>query len=107
MTDVTDAVLAALSARGLEAFVACYAEDAQIEDGDGVVLAAGHEALRARYAPMFERFPTLRVRKLGGLAVGYFVVQEEEVTGREPEPERHIAVYRLSNGLIAHERLLR
>lgn len=104
---VTDAVLVALSARDIQSFVRCYADDARIEDSDGVVLAAGRDAIQVRYELMFEQFPSLSVRKLGGFAVGSYVVQEEEVAGRTPQPERHIAIYRISDGLITHERLLK
>ncbi len=108
MADVIDAVVRALSERDLDAFIACYAVDARIEDAEGTPLASGHDEMRLRYGEMFRRFPDLRVRAVARLTVGTFVVQEEEVLGRAAEPERHIAVYRLTpDGLIAHERLLR
>ncbi len=105
--DVANAVLAALSARDIDSFVACYTADARIENGGGAILADGHEAIRLRYEELFGRFPNITVRRIGRIAVGSYVVQEEEVIGRQPDPERHIAVYRIQDGLIAHERLLR
>jgi len=108
MEDAVDAVIRALSARDLESFLARYAADARIEDASGASLASGHAEIRRRYEEMFRRFPDLHVRGCGRLTVGSYVVQEEEVLGRAPEPERHIAIYRLTtDGLIAHERLLR
>ena len=56
---------------------------------------------------MIAEFPAIAVRKLNSFTVGSYVVQEEEATGRGPEPERHVAVYRIESGLIVHERLLR
>ncbi len=56
---------------------------------------------------MFARLPELSVQKLQSFAAGDYIVQLEEVTGREPAPERHVAVYRLTAGLISHELLLR
>ncbi|MDX6475889.1 MAG: hypothetical protein QOH95_1400 [Gaiellaceae bacterium] len=53
MSDVTDRVLVALTAHDLEAFVACYSEDATIEDGYDRVAARGHDELRARFGPQF------------------------------------------------------
>ena len=103
---VIDRVLAALNARDLEAFVACYNREATIEDGDDRVLAHGHLEIRNRYAPMFESYPTLHVEPLGRWMVGSFVVQEERVTGRTTGSEHHIAVYQLDNELIVRERLL-
>lgn len=105
MSDVVDRVLDALNAHDLERFVACYADDATIEDGHDNVMAAGHDELRARYGPMFERYPEVRVTPLHRIDVGSFVVQHEEVTGRG-EPERHVAVYLVRDGRIARERLL-
>jgi hypothetical protein len=99
-------VLVALNARDVDAFVACYAEDATIENGHDEVFVRGHNALRARYGPMFEQQPNVRVEALTRTDVGDFVVQEEVVTGRG-EPERHVAVYLVRDGLIARERLLR
>ena len=104
---VIDRVLAALNAGDLEAFVACYAADATIEDGDDTVLARGQAQIRARYAPMLERSPMLNVELLDRWELDPYVVQEERVTGRSPDPERHIAVYRIMDGRIARERLLR
>ena len=58
---------------------------------------------------MFAEFPAIVVRKINSFTVGSYVVQEEEeeAMGRESEPVRHVAIYRIESGLIAHERLLR
>lgn len=107
MSYIIDRVLAALNAHDLETFVACYALGATIEDGNDQVLAYGQLEIRHRYGPMFETFPKLHVEPLGRWEAGPFVVQEEQVTGRSAEPERHIAVYQLANGLVVRERLFR
>jgi hypothetical protein len=104
MSDVIDRVLVALNAQDLEAFVACYADDATIEDGYDRVAARGHDELRARFGPQFTDYPELRVESLSRTIVGEFVVQEEEVTGRG-DHRRHVAVYLVENGLIKRERL--
>jgi len=106
VTDAVERVLAALNAHDLDAFVAGYAPDATIEDGEDTVAARGHDEIRARYAPMFERFPDVRVEPLVRTAVGDYVVQEERVTGRG-DAERHVAVHTIRDGVIARERLLR
>lgn len=105
MSDVVDDVVAALNARDVERLVACYADDATIEDGYDKVGAHGRDELRARYAPMFERFPELHVEPGWRTQVGEFVVQEERVAGRG-DGERHVAVYLVRDGLIARERLI-
>ena len=107
MSSVIDRVLAALNAHDLETFVACYDLGATIEDGNDRILARGRLEIRDRYGPMFETSPKLHVEPLGRWQVGLYVVQEELVTGRTVESERHIAVYQLANELIVRERLLR
>jgi hypothetical protein len=106
VTDPVERVLAALNAHDVEAFVACYAPEATIEDGGDAVVARGRDEIRARYEPMFDRFPDVRVERLTRSAVGEYVVQEERVTGRGGDAERHVAVYTIRDGLIARERLL-
>jgi putative hydrolase of HD superfamily len=101
---VVDRVLAALNAKDLDAFVACYGPEATIEDGYDRVAARGHDGLRARFAPMFEAFPAIHVEPGWRTEAGDFVVQEETVTGRG-DHERHVAVYQIENDLIVRERL--
>jgi hypothetical protein len=106
VSDVVVRVLAALRGGDLDGFVSCYAPDATIEDGYDRVVARGHDELRARYGPMFESMPDLRVDVLSRTEAGPFIVQEESVTGRGKH-EQHIAVYLVEDGLIVRERLLR
>ncbi len=105
MSEVIDRLLVALNAHDVELFVACYAEEATIENGHDTVIARGHAELREKYGPMFEQFPDLRIECRNRVEVGEFVVQEELVSGRG-EPTRHVAVYLVRDGLIARERLL-
>jgi putative hydrolase of HD superfamily len=105
VSDVVDRVLAALNGGDVEAFVSCYSPTATVENGYDKVVARGHDELRARYGPAFESAPDLRVEAISRIDVGSFVVQEERVTGRG-DPERHVAVYLIVDGLIARERLL-
>ena len=103
--DVVTRVLSALNAHDLEAFVACYASDATIEDGYDRVAARGHSELRARYGPAFASLPELAVEAVSRIEVGDFVVQEEVVTG-QGAPRRHVAVYLVEAGRIRRERLI-
>ena len=66
MTDVVDRVVAAINARDIESFVACYAEDATIEDGYDRVGIRGRDELRERYVAMFDRFPRSTSSRAGG-----------------------------------------
>jgi hypothetical protein len=104
MTGVIDRVLVALNAHDLEGFIACYAEDATIENGYDRVAARGHEELRTMYGAMFEAYPDISVEPGWRTQVGDFVVQAESVTGRRGH-EQHVAVYQVENDLIVRERL--
>lgn len=104
---IIDRLLAALNAHDLEAFVACYDQNATIEDGNDQVIALGREGIRLRFEAMFETFPNLQVEPLGRWEAGPFIVQDERVTGRSVEPERHIAIYQVVDDLVVRERLLR
>lgn len=106
MSDVVDRVIEALNAHDVDAFVACYAHDATIEDGFDDVVARGHSGIHARYASMFVEFPEARWTVLTRIDSGPFVVQHEEVTGRG-DTTRHVAVYFVRDGVIVRERLLR
>jgi len=103
---VIDRVLESLNAQDVDRFVSCYTDDATIENGYDEVFVRGHYELRARYGAMFEAMPGVQVEALSRIEAGEFVVQEEVVTGRAPEPERHVAVYLVRDGLIARERLI-
>ena len=102
---VVDRVIEALNAQDVDAFVACYGPDATIEDGYDRVRVRGREAMRDRYAALFEQYPDVRVEPGWRTEVGEFVVQEETVTGRAGH-ERHVAVYQIENGVIVRERLI-
>src|SRR5207237_10898476 len=70
VTDVVDRVLAALNGRDIDAFAACYPDDATIEDGYDEIVAAGRSGIRERYAVIFETFPKVRVTPLSRTDVG-------------------------------------
>jgi len=79
--DLAQAQLNAYNARDLEAFLGCYAEDAQIEDGDGNLVMAGREATRTFCEGLFRQSPEPHCELRARIAVGRFVVEEEHVTG--------------------------
>lgn len=106
MTEAVARVVDALNAHDVDAFVACYSEDATIEDGYDRVLARGHSGLHARYAPLLAESPDAHWTVMARIDMGEFVVQHEEVTGRG-EATRHVCIYQVRDGRIARERILR
>lgn len=89
----------AYNAHDVDGFLACYGEDAVVRHGDGRVLMADKDAMRAAYADLFRQHPDLRADVVNRLEVGSWVVDEEVVTitGREM---RALVAYELSDGLI-------
>ncbi len=110
MSDPVQQQIDAYNNRDLDGFVAAYAEDAVLEDGEGNVMARGHDGIRDLYGALFSQSPRLHGEVLNRISVGQYVIDEEWVTGIEMEgapSEVHAAVvYRLVEGKIAHVRLL-
>jgi putative hydrolase of HD superfamily len=95
--------LDAYNARDIEAFMACWAEDAEVYAHPATLLASGAAAIRARHVERF-REPDLFGRLLGRMAVGGLVVDREVVTRNFPEGRGQvdvIALYEVVDGRIA------
>jgi hypothetical protein len=101
--------LEAYNARDVEAFLAAYAPDVEVfELPAGTRTLAGREAMRARYATLFEQSPALHCRLLARVAHGPFVVDHEEVRGLRGGPPVHaVAIYEVVSGLIRRVWFLR
>lgn len=99
--------LNAYNLRDVEAFLAPYAPDVEILALDGTVRLKGLEAMRKRYAEIFQKSPGLHCELVKRMAVGRFVLDEERVTGMGDEVIRAIAIYEVQDGRIAKVRFLR
>lgn len=99
--------LNAYNARDLEAFLAPYAAEVEVLDLEGKVLRKGHEAFRKSYGDMFEKNPKLHCELLQRMVLGNWVIDEERVTGRGPEPIHAAAIYEVKEGKILRVRFLR
>ena len=77
--DVVDAQFEAYNAQDLEAFCSFYADDAVLADFNGQVTTAGLDAIRARHADLFTRFPQNRADLKGRYVVGQRVIDHEHV----------------------------
>ena len=61
-SDPVERQVDAYNRRDIDAFLACYAPDAVIEDATGTVVMRGHDAMRAAYNDLFRASPNLRGR---------------------------------------------
>ena len=105
--DPVEGQLEAYNARDAERFARFFTDDVVIDDAAGARLMTGRDELRARYGEMFAATPALHCEVRSRLRAGRFVVDDEHVTGRGPEPLHVIVVYTLRDDLIAHVRVLR
>jgi hypothetical protein len=110
VSDPVQQQIDAYNNQDLDGFVAAYSEDVVLEDGEGNVMAHGHDGIRELYAELFDRSPQLHGEVLNRITVGQYVIDEELVTGINmegyPSEMRAAVIYRLAEGKIAHVRLL-
>ena len=92
----------AYAARDIEAFLATYAEDAQlIRQVSGEIIAADREAMRPIYTELFEQSPELAITILRRTVSANLVIDQELVTGaRGGKAVRAVAIYEVEDGLI-------
>lgn len=107
MTEAAEAVVArqldAYNARDIDAFMACWADDALYYQHPSTLLASGAAAIRERHVMRFTE-PNLHGALLHRTSVGSTVVDRERVTRTFPEGPGQvdvIAIYQVENGLIA------
>ncbi|MGH8610692.1 MAG: nuclear transport factor 2 family protein [Gammaproteobacteria bacterium] len=105
--DPVEAQLEAYNIRDIDRYLLCFAPDAVVvEDTTGQVLY-GHSGIRELYGRIFADHPTLHCQVVQRIRVGTYVIDEERITGRAPEPLAVVAIYRVGDGHITHLRLLR
>ncbi len=99
---VVQAQLDAYNARDLSAFLATYAEDAQLFEHPSKLLASGVAQLSERYAARFAE-PNLHAVVIKRIVMGNFVIDHETVTRTFPEGtgvQDAIAMYEVQGTLI-------
>lgn len=104
--DTPEAVIArqleAYAARDLDAFMACWAEDALFLAWPDTLIEDGAEAIRARHRLRFAD-DSLHAELLGRVAIEEVVIDHERVTRRYPEgvgTAEVIGIYEVREGLI-------
>ena len=82
--DVVQQQLDAYNARDIDAFMACWADDAQYYEHPDTLLASGKAAIRERHLVRFQE-PSLYGERIKRMAVGNMVVDQEVVTRNFPQ----------------------
>lgn len=107
MEDAVERQVSAYNAHDVDAFVACYAEAAVLEDPDGKVLMSGRDDIREKYGRRFAEFPDVQAEIVRRIRVGSYVIDEEQVAGGPGGNVHAVAIYRLDDdGLIDRVRFL-
>lgn len=94
--------LDAYNARDIDAFMACWAGNAQMLAHPDTLLAGGRDDIRARHVARFQE-PDLHAELLGRQVLGDKVVDRERVTRNFPQGRGEIevvAIYEVLGGLI-------
>ncbi|GIH93557.1 hypothetical protein Psi01_41870 [Planobispora siamensis] len=97
-SDLAQRQLDAYNAHDLDAFIACYAEDVVVLNGDQVQ-GKGHDYLRERYSPQFAA-KSCHADLLGRMAEGEWVVDHEHAVGTARGDLDVLVSYRVREGAI-------
>lgn len=100
--------LDAYNSRDIESFLVPYADDVKVFNFPDEFQYQGKEAMRSRYANMFENTPDLHCKLLNRMVMGNTVIDHEEVTIRKGDaPFYAIAIYKIRNNKIAEVHFIR
>ena len=105
---VVQAQLDAYNAHNIDAFLATYADDAQLFEHPAKLLASGQTEMRERYTSRF-REPNLHASVVKRIVMGNIVIDHEKVTRTFPEGTGTldaVAIYEIQSGKIARAWLI-
>lgn len=102
--DAVQRQLNAYNAGDVEAFLLAFSPSVKIHNSPGDAPSmTGRDAMRARYAKLFEENPRQHCEILSRMILGRFVIDHEKITGRQHGRTVHaIAIYEVNEGLITH-----
>ncbi len=98
---LAQAQLDAYNGHDLEAFLKPYAEDVKIYRFPNTLTLEGKTAMREQYQ-FIEKNPNLHCKLVNRIVEGNTVIDHENVTvGKDKQPIKAIAVYKIKDGKIA------
>lgn len=92
--------LAAYNAKDLAAFAATYSAEAKFCKIDGTVLLTGREAIAAFHQKFFEGNPSAHCVIVQHVAMGPFVVDQQQLTLEGRPPMNALLLFEVRGGLI-------
>lgn len=91
----------AYNARDVDAFVATYAENAELFNHPNELISTGRDALLRDYAQLFAQAPNLHAEISEQMTMGDYVIARERVTGLpDGATIEAVVIYRVRHGLI-------
>lgn len=99
--DLVQRQLDAYNSQNIDAFLACYADDAVLAGLNGDVTQTGIAAIRKRHEDLFYEFPKNRAKLVNRIDLGSTVIDHEQVE-RSPGGDRFevAAIYTIRGGKI-------
>jgi uncharacterized protein (TIGR02246 family) len=100
--DLVQRQLEAYNSQDVDAFLSCYADDAELATLNGGVNQKGLDAIRKRHEDLFAQFPQNRAKLVNRIDLGATVIDHEAVE-RSPGGETFevAAIYTIRYGKIA------
>lgn len=92
----------------IDGFVAHYSADVVVGDGAGKEVCRGVKKLRELYGAMFRDNPHQFAVVTNRIALGEYVIDDEDIVGRADNVRRRaVVIYRLVDRLIVRVSLIR
>ncbi len=108
---VAQALVDAFNARNIDAILGSYGSDSVARNlPSGEVFLTGHAEIRKKFLSIFERDPKVKVKVIGRIVDGEFVVDKEKITGiieGKKYTRYSTVIYEITDGLIRKEWYLR
>lgn len=101
--------LTAYNSRNINDFIKNFSSDCLVEDAQGNIIMQGHTQMYESYQKMFAASPNLNCQIISRIVVGNYVLDEENVTGRNGNSDMShvVAIYKIENNLITHVRFIK
>jgi hypothetical protein len=92
--------LNAYNARSIDAFVAPYADDAELYQFPDKLIGKGKDAMRKAYSSIFSNFPDLHCEIKERIIQGGTIIDKEIVSGMGKTKVEGISIYKVENNKI-------
>jgi imidazolonepropionase-like amidohydrolase len=93
--------LNAYNARNIDAFLEAYSDDAELYSFPDSLTSKGKDAMRKKYAPVFEKYPDLHCEIKSRIVEGNTIIDKEYITATGRKPLEGTVIYKIKNDKIS------